>query len=322
MTILVTGSSGHLGEALMRTFRAAGTAALGVDERAGAFTDVTGSLVDRDVARKLMPGVAAVIHTATLHKPHVATHARQQFVDVNITATLNLLEEARRAAVQAFVFTSTTSAFGLALTDGEGGPATWITEDVTPVPKNIYGTTKTAAEDLCQLFAQDHGVPCVVLRTSRFFPEADDSPARRARFAPDNLKFNELLHRRVDIEDAVQAHALAVRHARTLGFGKFIVSATTPFRPDDCEALARDARSLIEKMYPTLAEELRRRAWHMYERIDRVYVNAKARQQLGWAPKYDFAHALACLRENQPFTSELTRQVGSKGYHYDEHPPP
>jgi nucleoside-diphosphate-sugar epimerase len=52
---------------------------------------------------------------------------------------LNLLEE--------FVFTSTTSAFGRALTPQAGDPAAWITEDVAPQVKNVYGATKTAAED-------------------------------------------------------------------------------------------------------------------------------------------------------------------------------
>ena len=54
-----------------------------------------------------------------------------------------------------FVFTSTTSAFGRALTPPPGAPAAWITEDVAPVPRNIYGVTKTAAEDLCELVHRD-----------------------------------------------------------------------------------------------------------------------------------------------------------------------
>ena len=105
-----------------------------------------------------MAGVHTVLHAATLHKPHVATHSRQEFVDTNITGTLNLLEEAVAAGVQAFVFTSTTSVFGDALIPPAGAPAAWITEDVTPVPKNIYGVTKAAAEDLCQLFHRNHGL--------------------------------------------------------------------------------------------------------------------------------------------------------------------
>src|SRR4029078_13606261 len=95
--------------------------------------------------------------------------------------TLNRLEDSVSAGVGSVVFTSTTSAFGRALTPPPGAPAAWVTEDVRPVPRNICGVTKTAAEDLCELFHRDHGLACLVLRTSRFFPEEDDhQPTREA----------------------------------------------------------------------------------------------------------------------------------------------
>src|SRR5580765_7747783 len=123
MTILVTGSAGHLGEALMRTLRAAGTNARGIDIKESPFTDRSGSICDRTFLRACMQGVRTVLHPATLHKPHVATHSNQEFVDVNITGTLTLLEEAVSAGVESFIFTSTTSAFGSALTPAAGEPA-------------------------------------------------------------------------------------------------------------------------------------------------------------------------------------------------------
>ena len=135
--------------------------------------------------------------------------------------------------------TSTTSAFGDALKPPPGEPAAWIDESVAPVPKNIYGVTKTAAEDLCQLFHRNEGLACIVLRTSRFFPEVDDDPAARAAFADDNPKANEFLYRRVAIEDVVEAHLLAAERAPAIGFGKYIISATTPFRREDCAEPAR-----------------------------------------------------------------------------------
>src|ERR687892_1626793 len=105
MAILVTGSAGHLGEALMRTLVEAGREAVGVDIKKSGFTNEVGSITDRGFVKKCMSGVHAVLHTATLHKPHVATHTRQDFVDTNITGTLTLLEEAAAAGVAAFVFT-------------------------------------------------------------------------------------------------------------------------------------------------------------------------------------------------------------------------
>ncbi len=134
MAFLVTGSSGHLGEALVRTLKARGREVVGIDSRAGAFTQRVGSITDRDFVRACMSGTRAVLHAATQHKPHVATHSRQDFVDVNVTGTLNLLEEAATAKVAAFVYTSTTSVFGDALLLPPGEPAAWVTEDVTPVP--------------------------------------------------------------------------------------------------------------------------------------------------------------------------------------------
>lgn len=315
MKILVTGSAGHLGEALVRTLRDQGRDVVGLDILASPFTDFVGSIVNRDFVARAMRGIATVFHAATLHKPHVATHRRQDFVDVNITGTLNLLEEAVVAGVGAFVYTSTTSVFGDALTPPPGEPAAWIDESVTPKPKNIYGVTKAAAEDLCALFHRNQRLPCVVLRTSRFFPEPDDDAAARAMFPDDNAKVNELLCRRVEIEDAVAAHLLAAERAPDLGFGRFIVSATTPFAREDLGELRHDAAGVARKYAPEYEAEYARRGWRMFAGIDRVYVNAHARAELGWRPRHDFACTIARLSANQPWTSELARAVGAKGYH-------
>jgi nucleoside-diphosphate-sugar epimerase len=116
-----------------------------------------------------------------------------------------------------------------------------VTEDVTPIPKNIYGVTKAAAEDLCQLFARNEGLACIVLRTSRFFPEEDDDKAVRLAWTDDNAKVNEFLFRRVDLEDVATAHLLAAERAPALGFRRYIISATTPFSLEDLQRLRADA---------------------------------------------------------------------------------
>lgn len=315
MRILVTGSAGHLGEALMRTLRESEHDCVGIDLLASAYTGMQGSIVDRDFVRNAMRGVDAVLHAATLHKPHVATHRRQDFIDVNVTGTLNLLEEASRAHVGAFVFTSTTSAFGRALSPPPGEPAAWLTEDVAPVPKNIYGVTKVAAENICELVHRDTGMPCLVLRTSRFFPEQDDLPEVREAREDANIKANELLYRRIDIEDVVGAHLLALDKAPSIGFARYIVSATTPFSRDDLAELRRDAPAVVRRLVPGYVEEYERRGWTMFESIDRVYDNTAARRELGWQPTVDFAHAIARLRNAEDLRSALARAVGSKGYH-------
>lgn len=156
MKILVTGSSGHLGEALVRILRDFGNEVIGLDVQASAFTSTIGSVADTPCVRECMAGVDIVYHAATLHKPHVETHSMQEFVDTNVSGTLTLLVEAIAVGVKTFVFTSTTSMFGDALRPPAGTPAAWVTEEIEPIPKNIYGTTKTAAEDLCHLFYRKH----------------------------------------------------------------------------------------------------------------------------------------------------------------------
>jgi len=315
MTILVTGSSGHLGEAVMRRLAATGHDALGLDLVEGPFTRHVGMVADRAFVSACMGGVDAVIHTATLHKPHVATHSRQDFVDTNITGTLNLLEEAVLAGIRRFVFTSTTSAFGAALVPPPEAPAAWITEAVSPVPKNIYGVTKVAAEDLCYLFHRKHGLHCLVLRTSRFFPEEDDNRHVRDSYADANVKANEFSFRRVDIEDAAEAHLLAIERASDIGHGVYIISATTPFRTEDVAQLRTDAAAVLRTRVADFEPEYRRRGWRMFDGIDRVYVNDKARKELGWRPVYDFPRIVSQLRDNQTPGSALAGVVGSKGYH-------
>jgi len=315
MRILVTGSAGHLGEALVRTLRTTSHEVVGLDVLGSPFTDEVGSIVDRARVRRCMRGVDAVLHAATLHKPHVATHSRQDFVDVNVTGTLTLLEEAAAAGVTSFVFTSTTSAFGHALVPPAGEPAAWITEDVVPVPKNIYGVTKTAAEYLCELVHKADRLPCVVLRTSRFFPEEDDHKETRDAYDDANLKANEFLYRRVDIEDAVAAHLLALERAPALGFGRYVISATTPFTPGDLAELRADAPRVVARRVPGYEEEYARRGWRMFPGIERVYVNERARRDLGWRPRYDFAYVLGRLKAGEDLRSPLARTVGSKGYH-------
>ena len=313
--ILVTGSAGHLGEALVRTLRERGDDVVGLDVLPSPHTDVRASVTDRAAVRSAMAEMDAVVHTATLHKPHVGSHSRQKFVDTNVTGTLVLLEEAVEAGVGAFVQTSTTSAFGRALTPGDGAPAAWITEDVVPRPRNIYGATKVAAEDLCELVARESGLPCVVLRTSRFFPEDDDGADVRNGYRGENVKVNELLYRRIDLADVVGAHLAALDRSAEIGFARYVVSATTPFGPGDLEELHRDAPAVVARLFPDYVEIYERLGWRMFPRIDRVYVNARARAELGWNPRYDFRHALELLCAGAPARSTLATSIGAKGYH-------
>jgi UDP-glucose 4-epimerase len=100
MKILVTGSSGHLGEALVRTLKSRGWEVIGLDILPSKYTSCVGSITDGSFVYNCLEDVETVYHTATLHKPHVGTHAMQTFIDTNKIGTLTLLEKAVAVGVQ------------------------------------------------------------------------------------------------------------------------------------------------------------------------------------------------------------------------------
>lgn len=325
MKILVTGSSGHLGEALMRILPDYGHTGLGLDVIPGEFTQVTGSICDADFIKDILGDIDAIIHTATLHKPHVGTHSKQQFVNTNITGTLNLLEAAKTQNVKGFVYSSTTSTFGTALSPGEDSPAVWVDESVTPLVKNIYGMSKLAAENLCELFSRKHSMQCSVLRLSRFFPEEDDNKQMRESYSGENSKANEFLYRRVDIEDAATAHICALREQHGDLFKRHIISAPTPFTKNDLIQLRQKPQDVVAGYYPNFAAVYRDVGFQMFPDIERVYVSQKAIAELSWKPKFDFTKILEQLGAGVPIGSKLARTIGKKPYHdviFDEGPYP
>ena len=304
MNVLVTGSSGWLGQTLVPRLARDGHRVVGLDPEPAATTRVVGSVVDRALVRRVIrdEGITAIVHAAARHKPHIETHDNSEFVAVNVQGTLNLLEEAVApgSPVDRFVFTSTTSLMiSQEIRDGKAGgarEAVWIDETMTPLrPRNIYGVTKLAAEELCRLFNHLHKLPVLILRTSRFFPEEDDMAHAIAQ-SGENTKANEFLFRRLSVEDAAEAHVVALSKAQEIGFDTFIVAAPTPFTRDDCHDLITDAPAVVARLFPDYRALYERRGWTMFDAIDRVYDASKATRVLGFTCRTGFADILAGLR--------------------------
>lgn len=300
MRVLLTGSSGWLGRFLAPRLREDGHEVTGLDVAAGADTDILGSVADRGLVDRAFAehGIDSVVHAGALHKPDIARYPKQAFVDVNVTGTLNLLEAAAASGCDRFVFTSTTSLMiSEAVRAGKAGGArraAWLTEDFGPLePRNVYGVTKRAAEQLCALVHREHGLPVVVLRTGRFFPEEDDT---HRDLAGPNTKANEFLNRRLTVEDCAEAHVAALAKAPEIGFGLYIVSAPPPFAEADSDALIEDAPAVIARHFPEAAELYARAGWRLPEHIDRVYDPSLAERELGFRCRTDFAAVLDALR--------------------------
>ena len=304
MNILVTGSSGWLGQTLVPRLARDGHKVVGLDPDPADTTSVVGSVVDRALVHRVIRDekIGAIVHAAARHKPHIETHDNSEFVAVNVQGTLNLLEEAVApgSTVDRFVFTSTTSLMiSQEIRDGKLGgarEAVWIDETMAPLkPRNIYGVTKLAAEELCRLFNHLHKLPVLVLRTSRFFPEEDDM-AHAIRQSSENTKANEFLFRRLSVEDAADAHVVALAKAKEIGFDTFIVSAMTPFTRAECGDLIADAPSVVARHFPNYRALYEQRGWTMFDTIDRVYDAGKAVRVLGFTCRTGFREVLAALR--------------------------
>jgi nucleoside-diphosphate-sugar epimerase len=300
MKILLTGSSGWLGRFLAPRLRADGHEVIGLDVAPGPGTRIVGSVADRSLVDRSFGdhGIEAVIHAAALHKPDIARYPAGHFAAVNVEGTGNLLRAAAQAGNQCFVFTSTTS---LMITEavraGRAGGATraaWIDEEFGPLsPRNVYGLTKLAAERRCREVHDETGLSIVMLRTSRFFPEEDDT---HRELSGENRKANEFLNRRLTVADCAEAHVAALARAPALGFGLYIVSAPPPFARHECKALLRDAPAVIARHFPDAAALYAARGWSLPESIERVYDPSRAERELGFRCRTDFASILDALR--------------------------
>jgi nucleoside-diphosphate-sugar epimerase len=310
MRLLLTGSSGWLGRYLAPRLRADGHQVIGLDVAPGADTDVVGSVADRALVERTFGehGIEAVIHAGALHKPDIVRYPESAFRAVNVEGTRNLLEAAVKAGHDRFLFTSTTSLMitaGIrAGRDGGAREAAWLDEDFGPLaPRNIYGLTKLAAEALCRCTHAESGMAVIILRTGRFFPEDDDT--HKVPSGP-NLKANEFLNRRLTVEDAAEAHVVALAKAPALGCETFILSAPPTFAREECAELLHDAPAVIARHFPDAAGLYARMGWTLPASLDRVYDPSRAEQLMGFRCRTGFRAILdAIARDTElPFAHD------------------
>ena len=337
--VLVTGSSGYLGHALVDALKQCGVETVGLDTLGGAHTDVVGSVCDAKAIQLAMRGCKGVFHTAALHAPNAPNFTEEEFEAVNVTGTDIVLREAAAEGVAAFIHTSTTS---LMITprvkEAERcGKCVWLRheasermQDPQDLPRNKYGRSKLAAELGCigtvgQSWKGDLTKPAlVILRAGRFFPE-DVLESLHPNATPScsnaNNKVNELLGRRAALVDIVGAHLRAMVRAQSMRLVQmrtdkeicppiFLLAAPWPIEPEVTPPLAADVTDLIARMFPDAEELFRSVGWTLPTAITRVYDVSTTWSEggLGWEPVWTFQSALAALQRGprHPLYSAVT----------------
>jgi len=190
MKCLVTGGAGfigsHLVERLVReghevrvfdnflTGKRENLAVCGAD---GAVDVVEGDVRDREALEAAVQDVDVVFHQAALPSVPRSIEDPRTSAEINGTGTLNVLEAARRARVERFVYASSSSVYGDSANGAKG-------EDIAPAPRSPYAASKLAGEAYCRGYAAAFGMHTVSLRYFNVFGPRQDSKSTYAGVMP------------------------------------------------------------------------------------------------------------------------------------------
>lgn len=284
MRVLVTGGNGALGSEICHQLQAKGHSVLSIDRdhgRQGSVEHHVADLTGYDEVAPLFRNVEGVVHTAALHGLHLLEGCGDtQLFTTNVQGLHNVLTACAEHGIRRLVFTSSASIYGVSA-NPDLDRAVWLDEAASTYCSDIYDSTKLIGEQLCQSFAQSCVLQVVSLRPTRFHFD-------------DRISYNlRKLWRGVDLRDAAQAHVCGLFAMARAPFRVYNVAADSPFRPADCAALFNDAREVIEAYYPGIADFFARQGWQLPERIDRVFDIGRARDELGYRPRFNFDEFLS-----------------------------
>ncbi|MEL6208582.1 MAG: NAD-dependent epimerase/dehydratase family protein [Pseudomonadota bacterium] len=177
-SVLITGGAGFIGSQLGHALDAAGHKVTLIDNMSDGHADNLeidgkrfGEFIEMDVRAPEMSDVVAG-HDVLFHFAGTSSLPKCQSdpgaaYDNNVTAVARLLEQARRAGVKRFVFSSTSAVY-------ENNKETPFREDATVAPDLVYACTKQAAERVCAGFAATYGLDVVITRFFNIYGEHQD----------------------------------------------------------------------------------------------------------------------------------------------------
>jgi nucleoside-diphosphate-sugar epimerase len=268
MRVLVSGSSGPIGSAVVTRLAAEGDEVVRFDIADGH------DVLDAESYAAAARGCDAIVHAAGGSRAD-AVDPGERFITHNVTGNWNMLEAAREAGIRRVVTFSSVNAIGVFR--GEAVPDYLPIDDDHPIrPPTAYGMAKRLIEELCRCYTATTGIATVCFR-----PPAVYGPARRAKFeaacavdsAAEWTPFWEY-GAWIDVRDVAGAVLAALRCADLTHLTALIIAddATSPITPRE---LAKKLLPNVPSRGPELAD-----VWAPLVRSDR------AREVLGWRPQY------------------------------------
>ncbi len=275
--ILVTGGSGHLGQAIMSALaEEADAVCFDLKPPREELPFIAGSVLNLDDLRRAMKGASTLIHVAAIPNPR--DKPPEIVFNTNVRGSWNAFHAAAEAGVRRAVLISSECATGLCYQKDEHPPDYLPIDENHPLrPNEVYGLSKVAAETVAASFARGHGISVAILRPLFIlFPHNRPEIAARA----------DLYHRDlwgwVEPEDVAAAVRLAA--AKVRGCETFFIGAPNTIA-------AEPTLELVRRRFGRLPE-IRRP--ELYERDPHaaLFDIAKARRLLGYAPSRDWRRHL------------------------------
>jgi nucleoside-diphosphate-sugar epimerase len=199
---LITGGAGFIGSHLVETLVTQGETVrvldnfstgkeenlLFIDELAipsNRFTLLKGDIRDFSTCQKACEHVDFVLHQAALGSVPRSVDDPLTTNDVNSNGTLNMLVAARDAKVKRFIYASSSSVYGDAVSTGLHGTAVPPkVESQIPNPQSPYAISKLTGEYYCRVFFTLYHLETVALRYFNVFGQRQDANSHYAAVIP------------------------------------------------------------------------------------------------------------------------------------------
>ncbi|MFP4381599.1 MAG: NAD-dependent epimerase/dehydratase family protein [Candidatus Sumerlaeia bacterium] len=273
LKVLVTGGAGLIGRTLVPMLtNFCDVTHYDIAETHDGCPHIEGDVRDYEKVEMACEGMDMVVHMAALHGPHWWKAGDEQTFEINVIGTRNVLEAAGKQDVRRVVYTSSLEAQGYQSPDAPFK----IDEEVMVPPDSLYGLTKVLGEEICRYATAKYGISTLCMRPG--WVQSLNVPKE---------KYGAKLSGAVDVRDAAQAHALALKAPESLKHEAFIVAGDSPLGKADAEKICEHPMETIEKLMPGFRELVEQEKFTPPEPLRYCSIE-KARKILGYEPNHSF----------------------------------